>query len=331
MQWRQWFAPYPKLEHIQLEVTTFCNASCSYCPRTTAGTSWKNIHMTPETLHPLLPLLPSVPYVHLQGWGEPLLNPYFFDLAELVKAQGCLFGTTTNGVLLDQENADRLIASGFNFVAFSLTGAGPTHDRFRQGAPLKETLAGIKALADARRQSRKNSPAIHIAYMLLQDGVEELDNLPGLLRGLGVNEVVISTLDHLPHPALTGQVISRNTPEWSTIVTRLEKIKQELANDDTHLFFDTGAANENSGVCSEKVDRAVVIAADGGIHPCVFANLTDARTGRKRKCFGDLNAEGLHRAWWSDEYREFRASFGKRQLNTLCAGCPKLPRDASVL
>ena len=40
MQWKHWFAPYPELDHVQLEVSTFCNALCAYCPRTTAGNSW---------------------------------------------------------------------------------------------------------------------------------------------------------------------------------------------------------------------------------------------------------------------------------------------------
>ena len=327
MQWRHWFAPYPELDHIQLEVTTFCNAGCSYCPRTTAGKRWKNIHLTAETLSPLLPRLPSVPYVHLQGWGEPLLNPHFFSLAGLIIAHGCSCGTTTNGVLIDRKIADKIIAAGIDLVAFSLTGAGPSHDRFRCGAPLAQVLEGIRSLAAAKGHSRKLKPAIHIAYMLLRDGADEIVNLPKLLTGLSVDEVVVSTLDHVPHSALAGQVIPRSTPEWNRIVAQLAELKEELAREGIRLIFDAGAsaAPEGTGICSERVDRALIIAADGGIHPCVFANLPDDTTGGKRKCFGGLGAEGLDKAWWSDEYFNFRASFGKRQLDDLCVGCPKLP------
>jgi radical SAM protein with 4Fe4S-binding SPASM domain len=67
----------------------------------------------------------------------------------------------------------------------------------------------------------------------------------------------------------------------------------------------------------------LIIAADGGIHPCVFANLPDLATGRKRKCFGSLGREGLDKTWWSNEYRQFRASFTTKQVDALCRDCPK--------
>ena len=93
MDWRHWFAPYPDLTHIQVEVTTACNAGCSYCPRTVAGKEWIDRHLAPEVLSPVLPLLRRIPYVHLQGWGEPLLNPRFFDIVAMVRQEGCRCGT----------------------------------------------------------------------------------------------------------------------------------------------------------------------------------------------------------------------------------------------
>lgn len=324
MQWRHWFEPYPELDHIQLEVTTFCNAGCSYCPRTTAGADWNNIHMTPETLLPLLSILPGVPYVHLQGWGEPLLNPRFFELVDLVKFQGCRCGTTTNGILLNLNTAEKLVASGIDLVAFSVTGAGPSHDNFRQGAPLSDVMEGIRRLAAAKRQSGTKTPFINVAYMLLRDGIDEIGNIPDLLRGHCVNEVVISTLDHVPHPSLAGQVISKGSPEWDASIASIKATKIRLAEDKTRLVFDADPVAESIGNCSEKIDRSLIIAADGGIHPCVFSNLPDFATGRKRKCFGNLKAEGLDKTWWSDEYRRFRSSFGNRQLDRLCSQCPKL-------
>ena len=325
MQWKHWFAPYPELDHVQLEVSTFCNALCAYCPRTTAGNSWNNIHLTPATLRPLLRHLPSVPYVHLQGWGEPLLNPQFFDLIELVKAHSCRCGTTTNGILLNKSTAEKLVHSGIDLVAFSLTGAGASHDRFRQGAPLAAVLQGIRTLAVAKGFNRKTGPTIHIAYMLLQDGVDEIDNLPGLLEGLAVNEIVVSTLDHVPHPVLADQAFVRKSPEWVAVAEKMTKIKTRLAAAGTRLFFDaeTATSAEHSSTCSARVDRALIIAADGGIHPCVFANLPDSAIGRKRKCFGSLSREGLDKTWWSDRYQSFRASFSNKKFDELCINCPK--------
>ena len=323
MQWRHWFEPYPELDYIQLEVSTYCNASCAYCPRTVAGNAWNNLHLAPATLKPLLRQLPRIPYIHLQGWGEPLLSPHFFELVGLVKSHGCRCGTTTNGMLIDDKTAERLVTSGIDLVAISLTGAGASHDRFRQGAPLSAVLDGIKTLSRAKQQVRHAPPAIHVAYMLLQDGIAEIQQLPALLAGLSVNEIVVSTLDHLPHPCLSAQLIQRGTPQWTQIEEQLAEIKQQLEKSGTRLIFESGLSTDSSPTCSERIDRALVIAADGGIHPCVFANLPELSTGRKSKTFGNLQHDGFDKTWWSDGYIRFRKSFGNNATDKLCLGCPK--------
>lgn len=324
MQWKHWFKPYPELDYIQLEVSTYCNASCAYCPRTVAGTAWTNLHMTPATLKPLLRHLSSIPYIHLQGWGEPLLNPHFFDLVKLVKAHGCRCGTTTNGILLNGKTAERLVASGIDLVAVSLTGAGASHDSFRQGAPLSVVLDGIKTLSDAKNHARNNPPSIHIAYMLMRDGIAEVQQLPDLLTGLAVDEIVVSTLDHVPHPSLATQTIQRNTTEWTQLAGKLAEVKRQLAKTGTQLIVGSSPSSASSPTCSERIDRALVIAADGGIHPCVFANLPESSTGGKRKSFGNLLRDGFDKAWWSDNYTHFRHSFCGNAADDLCRGCPKL-------
>lgn len=322
MQWKHWFAPYPELDHIQLEVTTYCNAFCSYCPRTTAGDAWANVHFNPELLRSLIPFLSNVPYVHLQGWGEPLLNPRFFELVAIAKQFGCHCGTTTNGTTVTVENANKLVGSGIDVVAFSLTGTGPSHERFRKGAPVNRVLDGIRNLADAGKQNSVG-PDIHIAYLLLRDGMDELMNLPTIIGSLPVKEIVVNTLDYVPHPELDGQVISRGSTEWDTITGRLEKIKKMLAARGTRLVYESLASDAKTGTCSENVDRALIIAADGGIHPCVFSNLPDPVTGLKRKCFGRLATDGLDTIWWSSDYRRFRDSFASDEPDKLCVGCPK--------
>ncbi len=323
MQWRHWFKPYPELDYIQLEVSTYCNASCAYCPRTVAGNAWNNLHLAPATLKPLLRHLPRIPYIHLQGWGEPLLSPHFFELVGLVKSHGCRCGTTTNGILINDKTAERLITSGIDLVAFSLTGAGASHDRFRQGAPLSAVLKGIKALAVAKKQIRNIPPSIHVAYMLLRDGIAEIQQLPALLAGLSVNEIVVSTLDHLPHPCLATQLIQRGTPEWTQLAGQLAEVQQQLVKDGTRLIFESSPSAVSSATCSESIDRSLVIAADGGIHPCVFSNLPDLPIGTKRKSFGSLQREGLDKSWWSDNYVNFRKSFDDDAADKLCLGCPK--------
>ncbi len=79
---------FSTLDWIQVEVTTRCNAACVYCPRTAYGQGWEERDLPLETFRKLAPFLPKVKHVHLQGWGEPLLHPGFFDMAAAAKAAG---------------------------------------------------------------------------------------------------------------------------------------------------------------------------------------------------------------------------------------------------
>ena len=88
---------YPRLDWIQVEVTTHCQAACWYCPHTVYRDHWDSRHLDPATWRGILPALKRARLVHLQGWGEPLLHPDFFTLVSQAKAVGCQVGTTTNG------------------------------------------------------------------------------------------------------------------------------------------------------------------------------------------------------------------------------------------
>ena len=96
-KWEAWCLPLPDLAWLQVEVTTVCNARCTYCPRTAAGSAWLNRHMDPVLFRKAITELPHIPYVHLQGWGEPLLHPEFFTLVDLALQSGSQCGATTNG------------------------------------------------------------------------------------------------------------------------------------------------------------------------------------------------------------------------------------------
>ncbi|MDQ7785248.1 MAG: hypothetical protein RDU20_20350, partial [Desulfomonilaceae bacterium] len=70
----------PRLDWIQVEVTSHCNAECVYCPHAVSKRSRHQTHMSMDTFEKLLPFFRRTAHVHLQGWGEPLLHPRFFEM-----------------------------------------------------------------------------------------------------------------------------------------------------------------------------------------------------------------------------------------------------------
>ena len=78
----------PSFAWIQIEVTTRCNASCSYCPRTLLKDAWVDCDMPGDFFDTLAPVFPKARLVFLQGWGEPLLHPGFPAMVRRVKDAG---------------------------------------------------------------------------------------------------------------------------------------------------------------------------------------------------------------------------------------------------
>ena len=93
----------PILDWVQVEVTTYCNSDCIYCPHTTMGFRWQKMHMTLALFRELIPFMRDTKLIYLQGWGEPLLNPELFEMIRMCKDNGKRVGFTTNGMLLTEE------------------------------------------------------------------------------------------------------------------------------------------------------------------------------------------------------------------------------------
>ena len=95
----------PRLDWLQVEVSSHCNARCRYCPRTLAGSRWPSRLMDPALFERLRPVLRRTRLVYLQGWGEPFLHPRFMDFVSVARRAGCAVSTTTCGQHMDESLA----------------------------------------------------------------------------------------------------------------------------------------------------------------------------------------------------------------------------------
>jgi MoaA/NifB/PqqE/SkfB family radical SAM enzyme len=88
------------------------------------------------------------PFILVLSGGEPLWRMDVFELAERARSRNIRVALATNGTLVDDVRADRIVSSGIRRVAISLDGAdAATHDSFRgqQGA-FEAALAGFRRL-----------------------------------------------------------------------------------------------------------------------------------------------------------------------------------------
>ena len=319
---RALFGDARPFECVQVEVTSLCPGQCVYCPHTTRKKDWRSRHMSAETFAALHPLVRRARRVHLQGWGEPLLNPAFFDFAAAARLAGCAVSTTTCGLLLTPDTAAGLVRCGLDVVAFSLTGVDEAGNAFRRGIPLSAVAAGIAALQEAKRRAKSPLPHIHLAYLLLASQAEAIAGLPALMARLGVSTAVVSTLDYVAAPEQACEAFAPGDRRAVHALEVLRRAAAQAESDGRRIHYGLPGATP-ARECAERIQSCLYVDADGDVSPCVYCNPPVARRDGNHRVFGNVARLSPQKIWDADEYRQFRKAQASGRPDAVCAACPK--------
>ena len=312
-----------ELECLQVEVTSCCAGRCIYCPHTTEGEKWKARHMAPETFAALWPMMLKSSRVHLQGWGEPFLHPYFMDFVALARRAECSVSTTTCGLCMDESLADRIVSSGIDIIAFSLTGTDEVSNHARVGVPFSRVEEAVQTLQKVRKAKNGVHLELHLAYLMLASQVEDVRRLPELMDRWDVHAAVVSTMDYIPSPALSREALApheRDKIEAARSV--LEEVGRKVRASGRD-FFASLPAERPAPLCRERVHRTMYIDADGQISPCVYLNVPTTGDQPRRTVFGRLSDEGPLEIRNKPEYADFRNRVQTEEPPAACVSCAK--------
>ena len=330
---------YPRLDWIQVEVSSFCNAECVYCPHTEYRNNWQNRIFPVELFRSLIPAFAKTKLVYLQGWGEPFTHPDFIEFLRIAKKSGCMVGTTTNGMLLNPEKISELIDEGIDIICFSLAGVDEKNDSIRRGSRVSQVLKCIEDIHRIKNSKSLNNPRIHIAYMLLRSGLEEIHNLPAFLENAGIDQAVISSLSLVVNEKMVRETLSEgdlNILETGLIHRRTEEFIGTMAGQEpvsTDIAFNIVSPQMKESYCSENIERAMVIGADGSVFPCVMGLIPAAgdnfyyfgehKKKIERFSFGNIAEETLNTIWDIKEYKGFIREQRYKNFVQPCEYCHK--------
>ena len=315
------------LDCIQVEVTSFCGGRCIYCPHTTMKESWKSRHISPEIFAALWKLMRISERVHLQGWGEPLLHPRFFDFAALARKADCQVSSTSCGLIMNDEIAYKLAHSGIDTLAFSLVGTdSASNDSGRAGVPFEKVCSAIRMVKSAVKDMGYSPLDIHFAYLLLADRVDAVKNLPDLMEELDISTAVISSLDYIADSEQTPLAFA---PHERQKIAEARNILQELADTAAKMernivFALPGSkAIAHTGGCRENITGSLYIDAEGMVSPCVYLNVPDNAKNPNRRIFGSVLETDVLEIWENQDFQAFRESLAKNTPDSACQNCPK--------
>ena len=339
------FAPL-HFDCIQVEVSSVCNASCPYCVQACYKDHWEGGLMEMRTFARLERAFSMADMVFLQGWGEPLLHPKFWQMVKRVKSSGVKVGFTTNGTRLDVHDLSPLLNSGIDVMGVSVAGIAPhTHERLRKGCDFGHVDAVLRRLRQMKRGDHNKGPRVHIAFMLLQSNRHELVQLPHLAAEWGVSQIVVSNLNLIGSEVMRKESLLVHPELWPEVAASLERAKEEAAERGIELYYHTPEYRKPCPLCTENVFRTCFVSHRGDVSPCVATNLSvkegtaplyyfnDQAYPQENYILGNINENSLREIWNSPRASRFRTDFkkrlemedsGMRYLATPCQHCYKL-------
>lgn len=334
-----------RFDWIQVEISAICNASCAYCVLTCYKKQWGGGLMNMQTFQRLQPTFALADMVYLQGWGEPLLHPQFWDMVREVKSAGAKVGFTTNGVPLVDKHINKLFEEQVDILCISLGGAtAATHEKFRHGCDFARIDKALRKIKTIKQERQMKGPNVHLAFMLLLSNWQELNQLPALAAEWGASQVIINNLTFIGTAAMQDESLLLHPELWPEVSAAFESAKKEAA--DLGIMFHYHRPLEKPrAACTENVLKACFISYRGDVSPCVMTNISlqQLKTAEywfqnktypvENYVFGNVNERSLPEIWKDPKAYEFRAAFEKRlsmkhpdthQLPAPCRRCYKL-------
>ena len=306
------------LDALQVEPTTRCTRHCAVCPRTVLADGWRSADLGAAIWARLRPDLRLAGYLHLQGWGEPLLHPQLRDMVRDARAARCRVGLTTNGDLLE-EHVLWIVDERMDRVAVSVAGAASRHAHLRDGSDLEAVWRGISELARRRRRGR---PKLQISYLLTADNAEDLAEVVRAAAAAGADEVFVTHLDVTPTVELARSAAFNGEGLRPGLGAALDRA-MEQARVAKIAFRPPARHPEELLACALDPTRIAFMTQSGRVAPCVNLGLpVDGaiirRSGEEKYevdqvFWGDLHEQPLHEILDGAPANRFRAPFVARK------------------
>jgi len=317
-------------QFVQIEPVGQCNLRCAMCP----------VQFRAESEHGGAPAFMQLDHfmrlvdefrmneLHLQGLGEPLMHPQFFDMVAYAVRRGIRVSTNTNMTLMTPHRADRTVASGLDALYASIDGAKPaTYAAIRRGGHLGKVLRNLDRVIAARARHGASRPAIHIVMVLMRCNLAELPDMVELTALAGADGLSVQRLCH----DFAESSLPRRYKPMRAFVD-----EQMLTGDDLPRMESFFAAAREAAArhrlplrlprTAERVEdrgrprcdwpwRGAYVSCRGEAMPCCMVSTPD------RINFGNMAQDGVRAVWNSEAYDRFREQLAGDRPPEICSSC----------
>ncbi|MBV8033176.1 MAG: SPASM domain-containing protein [Betaproteobacteria bacterium] len=283
----------------------------------------------------LVDQLPELEELRLQGGGDPLAHPRFFDMVRYAARRGARVSTTTRLQRFSQARAEECVASGLQCIHVPLDGAGTReYDFSRRGPRYERMLRHLRFLAQARRAKRSLWPQVTLGAVLMRRTVAGIPGIVRLAHEHGADSVVVQRLAEF----VESNGLSASHRRIRQFLEAEALTDADVENASASFAEARAVANElNVGLQLPELAHAGTAAPH--VCPWPWEGLYVTASGEAKSCFvaagertqpqralGNVLRQGVAAVWSGEAYRELRERHLAGELPVPCSGCPHTHR-----
>jgi MoaA/NifB/PqqE/SkfB family radical SAM enzyme len=197
----------------------------------------------------------------IPGWAEIL-----DDVAAM--APRPILSISTNGTMIDEHWAERIVRTPFRNVTVSIDAARPeTFARLRPGAALEEVLANTRRIQRWKEKLGSEYPYLDSFFVVMRSNFREIPEYVRMMRGLGMTAVSLQT----------AQITEENDSRLPTLRER-ETIADSAEVAELHRLLRETMERERPGISirtsglttlfeQHGLDSAFVAEGEHGLYP----------------------------------------------------------------
>jgi len=284
-----------------------------------------------DTFTSLLDGFPELKKLHLQGLGEPMMHPRFFDMVKYAVKKGIQVTINTNLTLLNPDRTEKLVTSGLDHLYFSIDGStAETYERIRKRAHFDKVIHNADTLLEARKRLDSELPHLSLVMVIMRQNLHELPDLVKLAHRWSAEKFFVQHLSHdFGEPTLPDEYkpMREYIAEQSLVYEDPARIDryfgeaQELAESLGVNLRLPGTQPKRYEEGTRGKDRCdwpwtgAYISYEGYMMPCCMVSTPD------RANFGKVTDRTLASVWNGEDYNKFREQLDSPNPPDICRSC----------
>jgi MoaA/NifB/PqqE/SkfB family radical SAM enzyme len=255
------------IKTIELELSSYCNASCPLCSRNFHGHNYKNPgfglkHLTLEDIKKIMcpTTMQYIKSIVLQGnFGDFAMNPqtpdiidYLLSLNPELKIQG-----HTNGSVQSKEWWQRLNKIQ---IFFALDGKDQaTHELYRKDTNFDKILENAQAVKDAGGK-------VVWKMLVFDHNRDQVNECKQMARERGFDFILKENSKGVGPVFNTQKIYLHDIDNWQG-----SHNIDSLLDDNRHVMLEDLEVKESTNIdCIHEADRSIYISSQSEVFPCCF-------------------------------------------------------------